>query len=216
MLVEAAVESLTEAVLAERAGAGRLELCDRLDLDGITPTVSTVVAVKAAVGISVFAMIRPRGGDFVYSDEELDVMRADIAVVRSLGVDGVVFGCLTRDGRIDIDHTRALVQAAGAIPVTFHRAFDLVPDPVSALEDLAALGVRRVLTSAGAPTALDGAATIAGLVRRAADRIVVMPGGRVREDNVADVVRLTGAHEVHLRGEFLTRTLVARANDAYE
>ncbi|HEX7938614.1 MAG TPA: copper homeostasis protein CutC [Gemmatimonadaceae bacterium] len=165
VLVEACVDSVASAVAAERGGAGRLELCDNLFDGGTTPSAGMISAVKAAVKIPVFVIVRPRGGGFAYSDAELGVMRLDIEAARMLGADGVVTGVLTADARVDGEHMRSLVDAAAGLPVTFHRAFDLTPDLAKSLEAVMALGIRRVLTSGGAARALDGVAQIAALVK---------------------------------------------------
>jgi copper homeostasis protein len=164
-----------------------------------------IAACREAVSIPLFVIIRPRGGGFVYSDAELDVMRRDIGVVRALGADGVVIGALRADGTIDDAQTRALVEVAGQLPVTFHRAFDFAPNLEEALDALIAAGVRRVLSSGGAPTAHEGIPMLASLVRRGGERIVVMAGGSVREHDVGDVVVGTGVREVHVRLTRLTR-----------
>ena len=162
-----------------------------------------IAACKAAVSIPVFVMIRPRGGGFVYSDAERDVMRRDIVVARELGAEGMVIGGLRRDNTVDLDLVRMLVETARGLPVTFHRAFDLTPHFDASLESLADSGVQRVLTSGGASTAADGVTTLAKLVRQAGSRIVVMAGGGIREDNVRTVVSMSGVREVHTR---LTRS----------
>ncbi|MEJ7810758.1 MAG: copper homeostasis protein CutC [Gemmatimonadaceae bacterium] len=212
VLVEACVDSVESALAAERGGAARLELCDALHDAGTTPSAGMIAAVKARVRIPVFVIVRPRGGGFVYSAVELDVMRRDIDVAKRLGADGLVLGVLDAGARVDAERTRELVVLAGETPVTFHRAFDLARDRLAALEVLASAGVRRVLTSGGAATALDGAAAIAELVERAAGRIVVMPGGGIREESVRDVVRLSGAREIHTRGTRLARTKMEPVN----
>lgn len=199
VLVEAAVDSVASAVAAERGGARRLELCDGLSDGGTTPSAGMITAVKAAVRIPVFVIVRPRGGGFVYSDIELGVMRIDIEAARMLGADGVVVGTLTRDARIDAQQLRVLRDAAAGLPVTFHRAFDLVRDQEEALEALIAQGVTRVLTSGGAPTAIDGATAIGALARRAAGRIHVMAGGGIREEHAQELVQRTRVREIHVR-----------------
>ena len=199
MLVEACVDSVESAIAAERGGARRLELCDNLYDAGTTPSAGMIAAVKAAVRIPVFVIVRPRGGGFVYSPAELDVMRRDVDVALELGADGIVVGMLTREGGIDEDATGRFVEGSANLPVTFHRAFDLVPDRRIALERLMALGVARVLTSGGAPSALAGVEAIASLVRQSAGRLTVMAGGGVREENVSEIVRRTGVSEVHVR-----------------
>lgn len=200
ILVEACVDSVASAVAAERGGASRLELCDNLADAGTTPSAGMISAVKAAVHIPVFVLVRPRGGGFVYSDVELGVMRLDIEAARMLGADGIVVGCLTRDAQVDVAHTRALMDAAGRLPVTFHRAFDGTRNLGRSLEALMALGVQRVLTSGGRATALEGASELAALVKRAAGAITVMAGGGLREDHVQEVVQRSGVVEVHVRG----------------
>lgn len=205
VLVEACVDSVASAVAAERGGAGRLELCDALFDGGTTPSAGMIAACKAAVSIPIFVMIRPRGGGFVYSDAEQDVMRRDAVIARELGADGIVIGGLHPDGTADLALVRLLVDGARGLPVTFHRAFDFTPDLRSALHSLADAGVQRVLTAGGASTAADGASTLAELVRQAGSRILVMAGGGVREDNVRDLISVSGVREVHVRLTRLTR-----------
>ena len=205
VLVEACVDSVASAVAAERGGANRVELCDALFDGGTTPSAGMIAACKDAVSIPVFVMIRPRGGGFVYSETERDVMRRDIAVARDLGVDGVVIGGLLPNGNVDLALVRMLVECAGALPVTFHRAFDLTPDLEASLDSLAEVGVRRVLTAGGASSAAEGASTLASLVKHAGSRIVVMAGGGVREENVQRLVSTSGVREVHVRLTRLTR-----------
>jgi copper homeostasis protein len=204
VIVEACVDSVESSVAAERGGAGRLELCDALFDGGTTPSAGMIAACRERVTIPISVIIRPRGGGFVYSDAELDVMRRDIVAARGLGADGVVIGPLMPNGTVDEERARALVEAAGDLPVTFHRAFDFAPDLSAALETLVALGVTRVLTSGGAPTAREGVAAIAALVRQAGDRLVIMAGGGVRAENVAEVIG-AGVREVHVRLTRLTR-----------
>jgi copper homeostasis protein len=144
-------------------------------------------------------MIRPRGGAFVYSDDEIDAMTRDIEHVGSTGIAGIVTGVLTPDARVDVERTRTLVNAAAGLPVTFHRAFDSAANLPDALEQLIQIGVSRVLTSGGAPTALEGASVIAALVDQARERIAIMAGGGIREYNVRDVIARTGVREVHSR-----------------
>ena len=198
-LVEAAVESLEAALAAERAGADRLELCVNLDDGGTTPSTRLTAAIIDATKLPVFVLIRPRAGDFVYSDEEIDLMIREVETAGIIGVAGIVTGALRSDHTIDIVQTRALVEAAAGLPVTFHRAFDSTIDTSDALEQLIDLGMTRVLTSGGAPTALEGADVIAALVNQARDRISIVAGGGIREHNVSDVIRRTGVREIHTR-----------------
>ena len=210
VLVEACVDSVASAVAAERGGAGRIELCDNLFDGGTTPSAGMISAVKAAVKIPVFVIVRPRGGGFFYSDAELGVMRLDIEAARMLGADGIVTGALTADAQVNVQHMRPLVDAAAGMPTTFHRAFDLTPDLGKALEDVMALGVTRVLTSGGAASALEGVAQIQALVKRSAGAVAIMAGGGLREESVQEVVHRAGVSEVHVRG---TR-LIGRGSDA--
>ena len=206
ILVEACVDSVASSLAAERGGAHRLELCDALFDGGTTPSAGMIAACKEAVSIPVFVMIRPRGGGFVYSDAERDVMLRDVVVARELGADGVVMGGLRPDGTIDLTLVMHVVSGADGLPVTFHRAFDLTPDLTASLESLAGAGVQRVLTAGGALTAVEGATALADLVRHADSRIAVMAGGGVREENVSRLVSVSGVREVHVRLTRLTRS----------
>lgn len=199
-LVEACVDSVQGAIAAEHAGAGRLELCANLVEGGTTPSGGMMRAVLRCVGVPVFAIVRPRGGDFVYDAADIEVMLRDIEFAKGCDIHGIVSGALNPNGTVDEDGTSALIEAAHPLPFTFHRAFDVTRDLDESLDALQALGVHRVLTSGGAPSAADGAAMIARLVRRGGDRIVVMAGGGVRRDHVASLVQSTRVREVHLRG----------------
>ena len=199
MLVEAAVESLEGALAAERAGADRIELCVNLDSGGTTPSNTLIGDVVRGAHIPVFVLIRPRAGDFLYTGPEIDAMIREIALAGSIGVAGIVTGALNPDGTVDRAHTRALVEAAGDLPVTFHRAFDFTPNLTDALEQVIDAGASRVLTSGGAATAHEGAAAIASLVDQAGSRISIVAGGSVRDHNVRDVIARTGVGEVHSR-----------------
>ena len=199
MLIEAVVETAGAAVAAERSGAGRLELCAQLDVGGTTPGEATIARVVQAVTIPVFVMIRPHRGTFVYSDEEIDAMRRDIAVAAASGAAGIVLGVLRPDHRVDVERTRALVQRAAGLPVTFHRAIDQTPDLLEAVDRLIEAGVSRVLTSGGAATAVEGVEVLAYMVERAGSRLSVMPGGGIRAHNVRAVIDRSRAGEIHTR-----------------
>ena len=201
ILVEAAVESLDDALAAVEGGADRLELCANLAVGGLTPPPSLVTAVLERIGVPVCVMIRPRAGSFVYTRAELDLMRRDTDAMRELGVDGIVVGVLKDREAVDTRRMEPLVAAADGLPVTFHRAFDGVRDQRDALESLIDLGVERVLTSGGAATALAGADVLRELVQQAGDALVVMAGGGVREHNVREIVERSGVREVHARCE---------------
>ncbi len=213
VLVEACVDSVDSALAAERGGALRLELCDSLHDGGTTPSAGMIAAVKSRVRIPVHVIIRPRGGGFVYSNTEIEVMRRDVAMAVQLGADGVVIGALGADACIEVGIARTLMSAAAGRSVAWHRAFDLCPDLDHALDLLLSLGISRVLTSGGARTALEGAETLASLVARARGRIAVMAGGGVREENVREIVQRTGVSEVHVRGTRLARTAMSPVNE---
>ena len=201
VLLEAAVESLDDALAAVEGGADRLELCANLAVGGTTPSEDLIADVVERVAIPVFVMIRPRGGSFVYSTSELDEMRRSIDRAAELDVDGFVFGVLNTSNRIDTIRTQSLVDVAGDLPVTFHRAFDRVSDRIDALDTLIDLGIGRVLTSGGAPTAIEGLSSLRDLVESAGDGIVILAGGGVRFQNVVEIVDDTGVSEVHARCE---------------
>jgi copper homeostasis protein len=209
ILVEAAVESLDDALAAAEGGADRLELCANLADGGTTPDEQLIAGVVEQVAIPVFVMIRPRGGSFVYSTAELDDMRRAMDRARDLDVDGFVFGVLNSSNRIDTIRTQSLIDVAADLPVTFHRAFDRVADRVDALDALIDLGVARVLTSGGAPAAPQGIAALRELVDVAGDDIVILAGGGVRAENVLEIVDETGVTEVHARCERQTERIRA-------
>jgi copper homeostasis protein len=197
ILFEICVDSVDAAIAAQEGGGDRVELCSDLLEGGTTPSAGTVQLALEALRIPVNVIIRPRGGDFCYSAAEFDAMRRDIEMVKSWGANGVVIGILNPDGTVDADRTRALVEAARPLSVTFHRAFDVTHDPFEALEALIDLGIDRVLTSGQEPSVLEGLDLIAALVERAGDRIIVMPGGGVTERNIARIVAGSRAHEYH-------------------
>ncbi len=204
-VLEICLDDLDGVAVAEAAGADRVELCAALSEGGLTPSIGTVTAALAmARHLGVQVLVRQRAGDFVYSRVEIDAMVADITAISALprpqGVRlGFVIGALKPSGGIDGPAVAALVEAAGDAPVTFHKAFDQCPDLVVAVDQLVALGVGRVLTSGGELSAREGARQLAKLVAHAGGRIVILAGGGIRPDHVADLVRDTGVSEVHLR-----------------
>lgn len=189
-----------------------MELCDNLVEGGTTPSAGAIELARKRLSIGLAVLIRPRGGDFLYSELEYDVMQRDVTVAKDLGADVLVVGGLTREGRVDADGVGRLLEAAHPLPVTFHRAFDVARDPAEALESLIAMGVRRVLTSGQEATALAGIGTLAQLVRQAAGRIGILAGGGVDETNVAQIVRETGVQEVHVRGTRPLATAMTHRN----
>ncbi len=197
-MLEVCCASADFAVAAAAAGADRVELCDNLVEGGTTPSAGAIALAVERTGVPVMVMIRPRGGDFLYSDLEVEVMLHDIEETKRLGADGVVFGVLSSDGRVDVDTTTRLTEAAQPLSVTFHRAFDLSRDLLESLESLCAIGVDRVLTSAGRPAVTDDLRLLRALVEQAGDVLTILPGGGVSPENVEDVVAVPGICEVHV------------------
>ncbi len=198
MQFEIVVDSAESCALAELGGADRVELCCALIEGGLSPTVGTVrLARRLAPRIGIMAMVRPRGGDFCYSDADFAVMEEDTRALVEAGADGIVLGLLRPDGSVDEERTRRLVELAAPKPVTFHRAFDMAADPFEALETVIRTGCSRLLTSGQEPSAVEGAELLAALVQKAGDRISIVVGGSVRERNIARLIRLTGAREYH-------------------
>jgi copper homeostasis protein len=196
-LLEISVETPEAALAAQRGGADRVELCANLNIGGVTPSLELMRTVRDRLRIPIFGMVRPRGGEFVYSEAEFREMLCSIGHAKQARVDGVVAGVLRSDGSVDMERTRELVAMARPLPVTFHRAFDDCGDLRRALEEVIQTGAGRILTSGGAKSALKGAAILAELVRVAGNRITIVPGAGISASNVALVVKETGAREFH-------------------
>jgi len=196
-LLEISVEALESALAAERGGADRIELCKNLSVGGVTPDADLLRAVRAQVRIPIFSMVRPRAGDFVYSSAEFTEMKGTISAAKESGLNGIVLGILTKEGRVDVQRTRELVELAMPLPVTYHRAFDESADLHQALEGVIQSGAKRVLTSGGAKSALEGAAALAKLIEAAGERIVIVPGAGISGVNIMGVSRRTRAREFH-------------------
>ena len=197
-MVEVCANGVESCLAAQEGGADRVELCAGIPEGGTTPSYGEIqVARRVLTSTRLHVIIRPRGGDFLYSDLEVERMAADIAVCRELGVDGVVFGCLKADGTLDMDKNRYLMQCSHGMSVTLHRAFDRAADPVQALEDAIALGFDCILTSGQQPKAIQGVELLAQLHRQAAGRIILMAGSGVTEENIRDIREATGLTEFH-------------------
>lgn len=195
--LEICANSIQSALNAQEGGASRVEFCDNMAEGGTTQSYGQIAVAKQLLNIPIYPIIRPRGGDFLYSDLEFEVMKADVIACRDLQCAGVVFGILQSDGRIDEERCRILKELAAPMAVAFHRAFDLTENMEEALETLINLGFERVLSSGGAETAREGAVTLAVLIKQAGSRIQVMPGAGIRPENVAELIRLTSPNAVH-------------------
>lgn len=196
--IEACCQDLGSLRRAVQAGANRIEFCSDLAIGGVTPPYLLARSALALAGnVPVNVLIRPRGGIFVYTQEEVDRMLESVSVFKTIGVNGVVIGALKADGSVDTDTVSRLVREAGSLDITFHRAFDECKDLNKALEDIIGLGIKRVLTSGGCPTAYEGRFVLRDLVRQAAGRITVMPGCGVRASNIDEIASVTGAVEFH-------------------
>ena len=217
IFIEAVACSVDDCLEAEAGGADRLELCSAMMVGGLTPSLGTLIEARAATPLPIVTMIRPRAGGFRYTPREFATMMRDAELAARHGTDGLVFGVLTADGRVDAARCQEFLEAArqaGVRQTVFHRAFDVTPDPHEALLTLIDLGVTRILTSGREPTALKGAPLIRALAARAAGRVEILPGGGIREDNVEDVIQATGLRQVHLGPFILKPDASGRANPA--
>lgn len=209
--VEVCVDSVDGCVAAEAGGADRVELCADLLEGGTTPSAGAIAVARASIEIGLYVLVRPRAGDFLYTRAELEVLERDVRTARELGADGVALGVLHADGTVDRERTERLVERARPMQVTFHRAFDACPDLLAALAVLGELGVERVLTSGGAPSAPLGAATIRRCVEAFPEGPALVAAGGVRADNVAHLVETAGVREVHFTARELRRSAMRTA-----
>jgi len=196
-VIEIATSDFTTTQAAVEGGADRIELCANLAEGGTTPSYGQLKKCREAFTVSIYPIIRPRGGDFLYTAEEFEIMLQDIKLCKQLGCDGVVIGLLNRDGGIDIKRTSLLAEAAYPLRITFHRAFDRCRDPFEAMEQLIQIGCERILTSGQKPSAIDAVEIIAQLVEAADERIILMPGSGVRKENIKMLAEQTGCVEFH-------------------
>ncbi|HWJ48752.1 MAG TPA: copper homeostasis protein CutC [Candidatus Udaeobacter sp.] len=198
IVVEVCVDSVASALAAERGGAQRIELCSDLLEGGVTPSVGLLGVVRSKLAIAIHPIIRPRPGDFCYSEAEFESMLRDIEIAKSEGADGVALGILEEEGHVDVPRTRQLVELARPLSVTFHRAFDMSAELFRALEDVCATGADRILTSGGEQECLQGVDTVARLVADAGGRIKIMAGGRIVIDNAPTIIEQTGVTDIHV------------------
>ncbi|MCD8041932.1 MAG: copper homeostasis protein CutC [Tannerellaceae bacterium] len=213
-IIEICANSAQSCVEAEAGGAARVELCAGIPEGGTTPSYGEIkTAQDLTTSIAINVIIRPRGGDFLYSEAEIQSMLYDIEMAKQLQLYGVVVGCLTKEGDIDVPLLKRLVEAAQPLSVTFHRAFDVCRDPFVALEQIIEAGCDRILTSGQQPDAVQGIPLLAELVKRAGDRIIIMPGCGVRETNIAQIERETGAHEFHTSARSVVQSGMVYRNE---
>jgi copper homeostasis protein len=198
VVIEVCVDSVASAVAAARGGASRVELCSDLLEGGITPSAGLIATTRSTISIGLHPIIRPRPGDFCYSDQEMEIMRRDIETAKELGADGVVLGILDPHGNVDVERTRELVKLARPLSVTFHRAFDMSSDLLRSLDRVCQTGADRILTSGGEQTCREGMAVIAALVESARGRISIMAGGGIGHKDAASIVEHTGVKEIHV------------------
>lgn len=197
MILEIAVFDIEGAIVAEKAGANRIELCVSYSEGGISPSHGSIKWAAENIKIPVFVMIRPRGGSFIYTEEEIEIMKNDIAFCRDIGVDGVVFGILDDSGNVHVKNCTALIETAGNMQLTFHRAFDRVVNPIQAIEDIISCGFHRILTSGQENTAEQGIENIKQYIKTADDRIIIMPGSGINENNLLEIHRQLDLEEYH-------------------
>lgn len=210
--LEVCVDSIQSCLAAQAGGADRIELCDNLFEGGTTPSAGMISLAREQLNLKIQVIIRPRGGDFLYSDLEFEIMKRDIETAKKLGADGVVIGILNADGTVDIKRSEELVALARPLSVTFHRAYDMTKDPFQSLEEVISTGADRLLTSGMMNEAPDGAQLIAKLVEKANDRIIIMPGAGINKDNIRDMISITGAKEYHLTGASLQESKMSYRN----
>ena len=197
MIKEACVESFEKALEAQNNGANRIELCENLAVGGTTPSYGTVKVCLEKLDIPIFPMIRARGGSFVYSKDEIEIMKDDIKIFKELGVKGVVLGCLTSDNKIDLELTKKLVNLAYPMEVTFHKAIDEIQNPLDYIDNLINIGIKRILTSGGKVTALEGKDLINEMIKKSNGRLKIVVAGKVTKENLNELSNLISANEFH-------------------
>ncbi len=195
--------NIESCVAAQKAGANRIELCAGPGEGGVTPSYAFIKTAREKLHIDLYVMIRPREGDFLFSNEEFDMMKTDVSICKELGCDGIVTGILTSDGKVDKERCKQLIELAYPMEATFHRAFDRVADPFEALEDIIGLGFERILTSGLKPKVMEAIETLTALIKQSGDRIIIMPGSGITSANIIEVAEKTGAKELHSSASIL-------------
>lgn len=198
--------NIESCVAAQKAGANRIELCAGPGEGGVTPSYAFIKTAREKLHIDLYVMIRPREGDFLFSNEEFDMMKTDVSICKELGCDGIVTGILTSDGKVDKERCKQLIELAYPLEATFHRAFDRVADPFEALEDIIGLGFERILTSGLKPKVMEAIETLTALIKQSGDRIIIMPGSGITSANIIEVAEKTGAKELHSSASILKET----------
>ena len=197
MIKEACVESFEKALEAQNYGANRIELCENLAVGGTTPSYGTVKVCLEKLNIPIFPMIRARGGNFIYSKDEVEIMKEDIKIFKELGVKGIVLGCLTSDNKIDLELTKEFIDLAYPMEVTFHKAIDEITNPLDYIDDLINIGIKRILTSGGKATALEGKDLINEIIKKANNQIKIVVAGKVTKENLNELSNLISSDEFH-------------------
>ena len=198
--------NIESCMAAQDAGADRIELCASPGEGGTTPSYAFIKEARKKLNIDLYVMIRPRGGDFLYTNEEFEIMKNDVMACKQLGCDGIVTGILMEDGKVDKKRCKELLEYAYPLETTFHRAFDRVADPYEAMEDIIDLGFERILTSGLVPKAIDGKETLSALIKKSAERIIIMPGSGVNASNIISIAKSTGAKEFHSSASYYTES----------
>ncbi len=211
--IEVATFTLNAAITAANTGADRIELCSGYSEGGLSPSAGAIEFVRKKISVPLHVMVRPRIGDFVYNSLEKDVIISDINFCKNMGVDGIVVGALTKDGKVDVDFIKKIMELSHPMSVTFHRAFDITKDLFEALNELISCGVDRILTSGGRKSAVEGISTISELVKLAYDKIIILPGGGINPQNVQDILSKTGVKEIHFSAKTLVQSPMKKTSD---
>lgn len=211
--LEICTDSVQSSIEAEKAGACRVELCGNMFEGGTTPSYGVLKATREALTIPIYAMVRPRGADFCYTDKEFEVMKMEIEIMKELKIDGVVFGILNPDGSVDTKRCDELLKLCGNMKATFHRAFDTVADNKKALKDIIALGFERILTSGGEINVMSGLLSLKEIIELASDKIIIMPGSGINEQNIAFIAKTLNAKEYHMQANKTIDSAMTYRND---